>query len=99
MLLAREGISVLVHGTPTETSRVFASEVLSLLGIQAQSGGPVAGSSVNSPSCPLKSCAPALKHLLDVRRVVGLRNPAHSLVKIMNPCLGKKPGGQQLHAP
>ena len=31
---------------------------------------------------------PALKRLLDVRRVVGLRNPAHSLVKIMNPCVG-----------
>jgi anthranilate phosphoribosyltransferase len=32
---------------------------------------------------------PGLKRLLDVRRAVGLRNPAHSLVKIMNPCLGK----------
>jgi anthranilate phosphoribosyltransferase len=25
---------------------------------------------------------------LEVRRVVGLRNPAHSLVKLMNPCAG-----------
>ncbi len=88
MLLAREGISVLVHGTPTETSRVFASEVLSLLGIQAQS-------SVRSLTpgelafMPTEVLCPALKRLLDVRRVVGLRNPAHSLVKIMNPCLGK----------
>jgi anthranilate phosphoribosyltransferase len=28
---------------------------------------------------------PGLKRLLEVRRVVGLRNPAHSLVKLMNP--------------
>ena len=28
---------------------------------------------------------PGLKRLLDVRRVVGLRNPAHSVVKLMNP--------------
>jgi hypothetical protein len=34
------------------------------------------------------AACPALKRLLDVRRVVGLRNPAHSLVKLMNPCAG-----------
>jgi anthranilate phosphoribosyltransferase len=31
---------------------------------------------------------PGLKRLLDVRRVVGLRNSSHSLVKLMNPCAG-----------
>ncbi|MDP3170267.1 MAG: DNA-binding protein YbiB, partial [Polaromonas sp.] len=38
---------------------------------------------------PTELLCPGLKRLLDVRRAVGLRNPAHSLVKIMNPCLGK----------
>ena len=38
---------------------------------------------------PTEVLCPALKRLLDVRRVVGLRNPAHSLVKLMNPCAGK----------
>ncbi len=88
MLLAREGISVLVHGTPTETSRVFASEVLSLLGVQARSTvQPLAPGEL--AFTPTEVLCPALKRLLDVRRAVGLRNPAHSLVKIMNPCLGK----------
>ncbi len=32
---------------------------------------------------------PGLKRLLDVRRVVGLRNSAHSLVKLINPCAGR----------
>ena len=32
---------------------------------------------------------PGLQRLLEVRRVVNLRNPAHSLVKLMNPCQGK----------
>jgi anthranilate phosphoribosyltransferase len=32
---------------------------------------------------------PGLQRLLDVRRVVNLRNPAHSLVKLMNPCASK----------
>jgi anthranilate phosphoribosyltransferase len=36
---------------------------------------------------PTELLCPGLKRLLDVRRLVGLRNPAHSLVKLMNPCL------------
>lgn len=88
LLLARRGVAVLVHGTPTESSRVFASEVLLALDVPAQSAiksiapGEVA-------FVPTELLCPALKRLLDVRRAVGLRNPAHSLVKIMNPCLGK----------
>ena len=38
---------------------------------------------------PTEVLCPALKRLLDVRRVVGQRNPAHSLVKLMSPCMGK----------
>jgi anthranilate phosphoribosyltransferase len=84
LLLAREGLPVLVHGTPTESTRVFVSEVLLALDIRAQvaiktiAPGEVA-------FIPTELLCPALKRLLDVRRVVGLRNPAHSLVKIMNP--------------
>ena len=37
---------------------------------------------------PTELLCPGLKRLLDVRRVVGLRNSAHSLVKLMNPCAG-----------
>ena len=88
LLLAREGLSVLIHGTPTESSRVFTSEVLIALDIPVN----LAIKSIASGElafAPTELLCPALKDLLDVRRVVGLRNPAHSLVKIMNPCLGK----------
>ncbi len=88
LLLAREGLSVLVHGTPTESKRVFASEVLAALDIHAPSAiKPIASGEV--AFVPTELLSPALKRLLDVRRVVGLRNPAHSLVKLMNPVAGK----------
>jgi anthranilate phosphoribosyltransferase len=32
---------------------------------------------------------PGLARLLDVRRLVGLRNLGHSLVKLLNPCAGQ----------
>ena len=88
LLLARAGVAVLVHGTPTESSRVFSSEVLLALDIPAQTAieSIAPGEVVFVPTGLL---CPALKRLLDVRRAVGLRNPAHSLVKIMNPCVGK----------
>lgn len=88
LLLAREGMSVLVHGTPTENNRVFSSEVLAALGVPALPAikkiapGEVA-------FAPTELLCPALKRLLDVRRMLGLRNPAHSLVKLINPVKGK----------
>jgi len=88
LLLAREGLAVLIHGTPTENTRIFVSEVLESLDIPAQAAiQSIANGEV--AYIPTEVLCPALKRLLDVRRVVGLRNPAHSLVKLMNPCMGK----------
>jgi len=87
LLLARAGVPVLVHGTPTESSRVYTSEVLSALGVQAQTAiESIAPGEVQF--VPTVVLSPGLQRLLEVRRVVGLRNPAHSLVKLMNPVAG-----------
>ena len=88
LLLAREGVSVLVHGTPTESKRVFSSEVLAALGVPAMTAiRKIASGEV--AFAPTELLNPALKRLLDVRHLLGLRNPAHSLVKLINPALGK----------
>jgi len=87
LLLARAGVPVLVHGTPTESSRVYTSDVLSALGVQAQNAiESIAPGEVQF--VPTAVLSPGLQRLLEVRRVVGLRNPAHSLVKLMNPVAG-----------
>jgi anthranilate phosphoribosyltransferase len=88
LLLAREGLPVLIHGTATESSRVFTSEVLTVLDIHASTAiKNIANGTV--AFVPTALLCPGLQRLLDVRRVVNLRNPAHSLVKLMNPCAGK----------
>ena len=86
--MAREGAAVLIHGTPTEDSRIFISEVLATLDIHPQAAPEFIAFGQVAFILTEVLC-PALKRLLDVRRVVGLRNPAHSLVKLMNPCEGK----------
>jgi len=83
-LLAREGLAVVMHGTTTESTRVTSQDVLSTMGICAltTARGVQSGEVVFAPT---ELLCTGLKRLLDVRRVVGLRNPAHSLVKLMNP--------------
>ena len=88
LLLAREGLPVLVHGMATESTRVYTSKVLVALGIHAQAATQAIadGEVVFTPTAVL---CPGLQRLLDVRRVVSLRNSAHSVVKLMNPCAGQ----------
>ena len=86
LLLCQKGVRVCVHGTPTENSRTTSFEVFEALGYKPLTHIDQAKAGLNIVATELLS--PALKKLLDVRRLVNLRNPAHSLVKLMNPCHG-----------
>ncbi|MDB5732976.1 MAG: DNA-binding protein YbiB [Variovorax sp.] len=87
LLLAREGLPVLVHGAATEAGRVLSSDVLLALGVHVMSAiKTIANGEV--AFAPTGLLNPGLQQLLDVRRVIGLRNPAHSVVKLMQPCEG-----------
>lgn len=87
LLLARRGLPVLVHGASTEEGRLPIDELLPHLGIASppRLRAPAPGEIVFVPTGRLHT---GLQRLLDVRRVTGLRNPAHSVVKLMNPCAG-----------
>ena len=84
LLLAQRGWPVLVHGNSTEERRASSQDVLAALGVNAMAAleeiepGQVA-------FVPTALLLPGLARLLDVRRTLGLRNSAHSLVKLMDP--------------
>ena len=86
-LLAREGLAVLVHGARTEAARITSDQVFEALGGDALTPPRTlqAGSVAFVATHQLHA---GLQRLLEVRRVVGLRNSAHSLVKLMNPIAG-----------
>jgi anthranilate phosphoribosyltransferase len=87
LLLAREGLPVLIHGAQTEGTRVFVTDVLQALDIPASTQvAPIANGQV--AYLPTSLLCPGLQRLLEVRRTIGLRNSSHSLVKLMNPCEG-----------
>jgi anthranilate phosphoribosyltransferase len=87
LLLARRGVPVLVHGTSTESGRVFTGSVLQALGMHpletVRAVSP--GEAVYVPTALLH---PGLARLLQARETIGLRNASHSVVKLMNPCAG-----------
>lgn len=87
LLLAREGWSVLVHGGNTEDQRLATSAVMQALGLNVLEK-PRALGDAEVVFVPTATLCPGLWRLLQVRRSVGLRNPGHSLVKLMNPVDG-----------
>jgi anthranilate phosphoribosyltransferase len=88
LLLARRGLPVLVHGTATESGRVFAASVLRALDIHPLDAVRViaAGEAAYAPTALLSA---PLARLLEARQLIGLRNASHSVVKLMNPCAGE----------
>ena len=87
LLLARKGLPVLLHGMRTEARRVLASDVLLALDVPSLiAPETIANGTVRH--IHTEHLHAGLARLLLVREVVGLRNPGHSVVKLMSPCAG-----------
>jgi anthranilate phosphoribosyltransferase len=91
LLLAREGVPVLVHGVTKDATRVTSYEVFCALGLPvakhaAALNNFAAASQMREPMfATIESLSPALAKLLAVRQVVGVRNSGHTLAKLLAP--------------
>ncbi|MDB5822076.1 MAG: ybiB [Herminiimonas sp.] len=91
MLLARGGAPVLIHGVTTDPGRVTTAEILLAMGIApVRSHGDAAnGFERRQPVfMPIDALSPSLAALLALRSNLGVRNSAHTLVKILQPFEG-----------
>ncbi|NYE61737.1 anthranilate phosphoribosyltransferase [Duganella sp. 1224] len=91
LLLAREGVPVLLHGVADDPGRVTSAEVLAEMGVVAarhRSEAEEAMSQGKPAFITIDNMAPKLAHLLSLRRILGVRNSTHTLVKIMQPFAG-----------
>jgi anthranilate phosphoribosyltransferase len=93
MWLAQEGARVLVHGPLHDPARVTSAEVFHDLGLPVAQGADDVASAWarHEPAFVTTAllCAP-LQRLLDVRRVVGVRNSGHTVAKMLNPIAGAR---------
>lgn len=88
LLLAREGVPTLVHGVRTDPGRVTTAEILAELGLaEAATSAAVhdAFAEGRPAFIPIETLAPALAHMLSLRRILGVRNSTHTIVKILQP--------------
>jgi anthranilate phosphoribosyltransferase len=91
MLLARAGVPVLIHGVEKDPGRVTTAEILEQLGISFAHDPQAAEAHFARREpvfMPIEALAPRLAHLLSLRRILGVRNSTHTLVKIMQPFNG-----------
>ncbi len=88
LLLAREGVPVLIHGMSIDPGRVTTAEILQAMGqplAQDRTAVAAAFERREPAFMTIDRLAPKLHKLLQVRRVLGLRNSTHTLVKLMQP--------------
>lgn len=106
LLLAREGIPVLVHGTRAFNDRVTSIMLFEALGIATCGSADEASQRLAQPAdaearpglrtgplavLPIDVLSPALTALLDKRTMIGLRNSAHTVVKLLQPIGNRTP--------
>ena len=88
LMLAREGIPVLVHGVAQETSRVDSFQILERLGHACVSTIADAEAVLEERQVavvPLSVLSPDLARVLDARMETGVRNTGHTLAKLALP--------------
>jgi anthranilate phosphoribosyltransferase len=88
LLLAREGVPVLVHGVTDDPGQVTSAEIFSLLGIeQSRNSSDIeAALGIRRVAfAPIDTLSPPMARLLALRRVLGVRNSSHTLVKLLQP--------------
>ncbi|WP_426164638.1 DNA-binding protein YbiB [Pseudoduganella sp. R-34] len=91
LLLAREGVPVLVHGVAHDVGRVATAEVFEALGVHASPDHAAAEAALEDGRVAfitIDALAPRLAWMLSLRRILGVRNSTHTLVKIMQPFAG-----------
>lgn len=100
--LAGNGVRILMHGGGAHTAgRLYSEQVLERLGIRRCENWQDVARTLDSEHLaflPLGAWMPALQRMIDLRNVLGLRSPIHSLARILNP-LGARCGLQSIFHP
>ena len=93
LLLAHHGIRVCMHGAEGHTAgRMYTSEVLQHLGVSTSNTLDDARENIKQTFfcyLPLQTISPRLKKIIELRSLLGLRSPVHTVGRMINP----------LHAP
>lgn len=89
LLLAENGIKVLMHGSASHSaSRIFAQDMLLLFSLIKADSFAAAEQQLQTQCfayLSLEQICPALNKMIHLRNLMGLRSPVHTLVRLINP--------------
>lgn len=91
-LLARQGVAVLVHGPRCDAGRVASAEVFTALGwglAESVEQAQARWARQEPVFMPIDVLHAPLARLLELRRVLGLRNSGHTLAKLLPVVTGQ----------
>lgn len=89
LLLSSHGMPVVMHGIGGGTpGRVYVPDALAALGLEpassiADAAHKIAGS--RFAFVPLHILSTQMEHLLELKAVLGLRSPVHTIIRMLNP--------------
>ncbi|WP_457334252.1 DNA-binding protein YbiB [Rhizobacter sp. P5_C2] len=89
LMLAQEGVPVLVHGMPEDPGRITTADIFQVLGLPlARNADDVAQAWRRREPVFIRTdtLCPPLARLLDARWTIGLRNSGHTVAKLLDPC-------------
>lgn len=100
--LAGNGVRILMHGGGAHTAgRLYSEQLLDVLGIARCASWQEVGAALDRDGLafiPLGAWMSTLQRMIDLRNVLGLRSPVHSLARILNP-LNARCGLQSIFHP
>lgn len=89
ILLAENGVKIFMHGAEGPSSdRLYTETALTALGIEPANDTKTSRHQLlnhNFTYLALSRFCPKLQHIIDLRPILGLRSPVHTLVRLLNP--------------
>ena len=89
LLLAKNGIKILMHGTEGHMpGRVYMRDTLEALGLPISGSFAEAGAAIGREGfcyLPLEILSQPLRDIINLRPVLGLRSPVHTVSRLLNP--------------
>ncbi|MCU1717051.1 glycosyl transferase family protein [Pseudomonas sp. 5P_3.1_Bac2] len=100
--LAASGVRIVMHGGGAHTAgRLYSEQLLARLKISPCHSWTEVAQTLEQQQLafiPLASWMPRLQAMIDLRNILGLRSPIHSLTRVINP-LGARCGLQSIFHP
>lgn len=88
-LLVDHGVRVFMHGAEGHTiNRLYTEQLLPLVGLNRTANWTEAATSLNDNRfayLPLQVISPVLGDIIQLRNILGLRSPVHTLARLLNP--------------